>query len=405
MKIIPGGDKMSILRYELSKPNPIPEEGIERAVELLTTGDLYRYNAKTAGESEVSMLEKEICEYTGAKYSLAVNSCGSGIYISLLALGVRPGDEVLMSAFTYTAVPSAIVNVGAKPVLLECTQDYTLDIPDLKLKINTHQKAKVLVISYMRGHISDVDEIMKICKENHIKIIEDCAHALGSTFSGIHVGNFGETGCFSTQSHKMINSGEGGFIISNDKELISKAILYSGTQDTFWKKHFIDGEYCSKYQELIPNISSRMSNLTAAIVRSQLKYVDKWNCEYVEKYNLIAKILENDEIFRIPVSNEKIYRGPDTIQFIVNISDNSKFAEWLNVLSEEGISVKCFGVKGNPRYYKSWKYIEGIKKVSLEKTDTILKRSCDLRLPLWLTMKEVEDMARFIVKKALEVTE
>ena len=210
---------------DLHSMNPIPEAGIRRSTELMESGVLYRYSCDGPEGSEVALLEKEFAEFVGARFALAVNSCGSAMYLSLLCLGVKPGDKVLSNAFTYTAVPSTIVHAGAQPVLVETTRDYCLDTDDLRRKITS--ETRVLLLSHMRGHVSEMDDVVEICEAEGVELVEDCAHSHCITYNGIHTGLFGVAGCFSTQSHKMMNSGEGGILVTDDEEIIAKSILYA----------------------------------------------------------------------------------------------------------------------------------------------------------------------------------
>ena len=238
--------------------------------------------------SEVTMFEREIADFTGARYALAVNSCGSAIYVALSAIGIKPGDEVMMSSFTFTAVPSAIKNIGAKIVLVDCGMDCCMDVEDFKRKITPNTKA--LVLSYMRGHVGNLSEISKICDEKNIYLVEDCAHALGCYVDGKHVGRFGAIGCFSAQSYKIVNAGEGGFLITDSLELISRCILFSGSHGDHWKMHDLEStEYVEKMQEYIPNYSLRMSSISAGILRSQIPYLR----ENIKEYNRKGKMLED----------------------------------------------------------------------------------------------------------------
>ncbi|HIE27352.1 TPA: aminotransferase class I/II-fold pyridoxal phosphate-dependent enzyme [Candidatus Poribacteria bacterium] len=380
--------------------DPIPDAGIRRATELMEKGLLYRYSCSEPEDSEVALLEKEFAKYVGARFAITVNSCGSALYLSLLCLGVKPGDKVLSSAFTYTAVPSAIVHAGAKPVLVECTRDYCIDTEDLREKITA--ETKVLLISHMRGHVSEMDEVVNICEEKGVKLVEDCAHSHCVTYNGTHTGLFGSAGCFSTQSHKMMNSGEGGFLITNDEEIIAKMILYTGSQETFWRKHFLGSQsledLLSKYQELIPNLSMRMSNAAAAMLRSQIPLMEGWATTYSRNYNALVDILSESEYIELPTPNPKVRRAPNTIQFNLLGMDMAKVDAFLKYLSPYGINIKMFGAKGNPRLFKSWKYINGIENVHLPRTESLLLYACDLPLPLSLTQESIELLGEKILE-------
>ena len=152
---------------DLSTPEPIPEEAIERAVELMRSGRLHRYGEQGTGYPEPSLLEQEYAAYVGSKYCVAVSSCGAAMFIALKALGVKAGDKVLTSTFTLSPVPGAIAHAGADAILVEATTDYMTDLADLEHKAAT-SGAKVLLLSHMRGHITDL--VKRLEAENALRI-------------------------------------------------------------------------------------------------------------------------------------------------------------------------------------------------------------------------------------------
>lgn len=392
---------MMKLRYRLSKPNQIPEEDLQHVIDVLKSGDFYRYNTASDKYSEVDLLEKAVTDYTGAKYALAVNSCGAGTYIAMKTLGVNTGDKVLMSAFTYTAVPSAIVHAGAQPVLVGCNEDYTIDIEDLKSKISYETKG--FVISHMRGHISNMHDVKEICQENNIWLIEDCAHTYGGFYKETHTGLFGDVGIFSVQSHKLINAGEGGIMITNREDVLAKAVLYAGSQEKFWKKHYCKTDLTNGQELNIPNVSMRMSNVTAAIARVQLVHMDAWRKQYNEKFCQLKEILKQNDYIKIVDDIDGVERCIDTVQFVIKNCSAEQMDLFTVKLEQKGIDVKRFYSATNPRYYKNWKYIEGIDEVELPKTDEILKVSFDLRFPLWLLPEEVSYIGHCLNKTIDEI--
>ena len=197
------------LEKNIKTPDPIPEEGIQLANELMKTGRLYRYNADNEDTCMVSRCEAALAEYTGHKYCVALNSCGSVIFMALHCVGAGAGDKVLSNAFTFTAVPSAIVHAGCEPVYVEATENFLMD-PDHLAEMADKSGAKYCVVSHMRGKVADMDRIRDICEEKGITMIEDCAHSLGVKWNGGHTGHHGDMACISSQSYKMLNSGEGG---------------------------------------------------------------------------------------------------------------------------------------------------------------------------------------------------
>ena len=163
----------------MSDPVPIPEEGIARAVEILRSGRPFRYGEDTGGGSEASRFEAEFAPFVGRRYAIGVNSCGCSLFLALKALGVQPGDPVLLNAFTLAPVPGAIAHAGCRAVMVDIGEDLWIDRSDLEAKI-TSSGARILLLSHMRGHYGDLDAIMDICRRHHVSVIEDCAHTLGT---------------------------------------------------------------------------------------------------------------------------------------------------------------------------------------------------------------------------------
>lgn len=207
---------------DIKTPDPVPQSGIDEAVELMSTGRMYRYNVKDAASSTVSKCEVEIAAYTGHKYCVALNSCGSAIMLMMKCAGLQPGDEVLSNAFTFGAVPSAIEHAGGKAVYVESDYNHVMDVTDLEKKLVAHPNCKFCLISHMRGKVADMDAIKDACDRHGVTLLEDCAHSLGVYWKGTHTGHVGKVAAISSQSYKMINSGEGGFLLTDDAEIAAK---------------------------------------------------------------------------------------------------------------------------------------------------------------------------------------
>ncbi|MEO1309180.1 MAG: DegT/DnrJ/EryC1/StrS family aminotransferase, partial [Pseudomonadota bacterium] len=189
---------------------------------------------------------------------------------------------VLSNTFTLAPVPGAIAAIGAKPIFVEVTPDLTIDLDDLEAKAD---QAGTLLLSHMRGHICDMDRLMAICDAAGITVIEDCAHTMGAAWRGTPSGRHGAAGCYSTQTYKHVNSGEGGFIVSDDAELMAKAILLSGSYMLYDRHLAAPGpEVFEAVRYTTPNVSGRMDHLRAAILRPQLarlsEQVAAWNDLY-----------------------------------------------------------------------------------------------------------------------------
>ena len=380
---------------EFTQQEPIPAAAIQRAVEILQTGRLHRYNLSPGEKGEVSLLEEEFAAYMGRKYCLACASCGSAMYLALKSAGVRPGDRVLCNAFTLAPVPGAIENAGGVIELVDIVDDYTVDLDDLERKA-AGTGAKWFLLSHMRGHIADMDRIMAICKAHQVILIEDCAHTMGARWDGRKSGAFGRVSCFSTQTYKHMNSGEGGLLVTDDPDLIARAIIYSGSY-MLYERHTSRPETTvfEGLKTMVPNYSCRMDHLRAAILRPQLKALDR-QCE---RWNVRYRILEAglnaiDGIACPPRDPREAYVG-SSIQFSLAGQDEPTIRRFLGTCLERGVELKWFGNAepvGFTSSYPSWRYLGRLPR--LENTLRILSVMCDMRIPLTFS----EDDCRLILE-------
>ncbi len=393
-------------------PDPVPQAGIEQAIKLMKTGRMYRYNFHAEFEeaidpselddelaTEVAKLEYEFSRYVGHQYAIAVNSCGSALFMSLKAAGLQYQDKVFTNAFTFTAVPSSIVHAGGVPVYLECNSQYLIDLEDFKRKVQEHTDAKYFIVSHMRGHISDMTVIKQICDENGIYLIEDCAHSLGAKWNnGKHVGYTAKIACFSSQSYKMLNSGEGGFIATSDDRVAAYCILAAGCYEKLYKKHLARPFNDAIFEELkphVPNFSLRMNNLTAAVIRPQIKILG----EKIERYKLLYKqlkdILEQVEGIHIPPSLDTVDRAPDSMQFNLLNFTKSQVDRFVKDTAVKGLKIQIFGRLDNARYFKNWQYSFS-EMPELKQTEEIISCACDLRLSPSFTTEDIDTIGRII---------
>ena len=200
-------------KVPFSNPD-ITEQDIKSVAEVIRSGWL------THGDYS-SLLEDLFCQYTGAKYATTVSNCTAGLHLSCLAAGFSKNDEVIVPAQTHVATAHAIEYTGAKPIFVDVESlsgNLQIDLINSKLSGRT----KGIIPVHMAGYPCDMKGIKKICKDNDLILIEDCAHAVGTTFNNTHVGNFGKAGCFSFYPTKQITTGEGGIVVSNDKRFIKK---------------------------------------------------------------------------------------------------------------------------------------------------------------------------------------
>jgi dTDP-4-amino-4,6-dideoxygalactose transaminase len=392
---------------DIKTPDPIPEEGHEAALELMKSGRLYRYNIAAGEESVVSMCEQDVIDYTGHKYCVALNSCGSAIMLMLKTTGLKPGDKVLSNAFTFGAVPSAIEHAGGKAVYVETTMDMLIDTDDLEKKLKANPDCKHVLISHMRGKVGDMATIKALCDKHDAVLLEDCAHSLGVRYCDKHSGHMGKVAAISSQSYKMINSGEGGFLITNDPDVAAQTAVYAGAYEALSSKHVTvpSKEYFKDYPTTLPNYSLRMSNLHAAVIRPQLKTLDERIAKYNSRYTKLAAFIQErlGDLVHIPVLDAGVTQMVhDSFQF--NLHDSftpAMVQEFLSECNDHGLYVENFGHKTNARNFVNWGFAP--HDTPLPKTAKMLARACDVRMPLMWDDEDFQDMANVIVESVEKV--
>lgn len=380
-----------------TQQEPIPEEAIERAVAVMRHGRLHRYNQAPGEHSETELLEREFAASAGAKFCLAVASCGYAISCALRSMGVQHGQPVLMNAFTLAPVPGAVASVGANPILVETTNELVIDFDDLKAKIR-RTNARVLLLSHMRGHICDMDELMRICSSEGIAVIEDCAHTMGAKWNGVPSGRHGMMACYSTQTYKHINSGEGGLITTDNAELMARAVVHSGSYMHF-DKHLAapPKELFRDASEQVPNCSGRMDNLRAALLRPQLKALPTQCAAWNDRYFEVEDILRSAPAIRVVERPEKEEFVGSSIQCMLRGFTAEEIEETVSECAARGVELKWFGRTepvGFTSRYVNWKYFD---RQNCPQTDKVLAALLDMRLPLTFSLSDCRKIANIIV--------
>ncbi|MCK0168958.1 DegT/DnrJ/EryC1/StrS family aminotransferase [Jannaschia sp. S6380] len=385
---------METFTKSFTRQEPIPEEAIAAAVAVMRSGALHRYGADP---SQVSTLEREFAAATGARHCLAVASGGYAMGCALRALGVGPGDAVLTNGWTLAPVPGAIAAVGARPVLVEVTEDLVIDLDDLAGKAH---RARVLLLSHMRGHLADMDRLMRICEDAGVTVIEDCAHTMGASWDGVASGRWGAIGCYSTQTYKHINSGEGGLIVTDDADLAAKMTLLSGCYMLYARNGTAPPEEVfARHEGAMPNVSGRMDELRAAILRPQVADLPR----QAERWNVLYRALETG--FRnipglsvIERPRAERYVG-SSIQFLAD--DPDRVPEFLAGCAARGVEFKWFGAEsaqGFTSAHRHWTYVEP---QDLRRTDAVLSRLLDLRIPLTFDTNDCAAIVRIAHAESL----
>jgi dTDP-4-amino-4,6-dideoxygalactose transaminase len=366
---------------------PIPAAALEEVTRLLTSADLFRYTAPE--NAPVSLLEQEFAAMMGVKYALAVSSCSAALFLSLKALDLPKNARVLIPAFTFAAVPSSVVHADCVPVLAECGDNYRIDMVDFAAKL---PDVDAVLISHMRGHTSDMDAIMDLCATADIPVIEDAAHSLGTTWNGRKIGTIGRIGCFSFQSYKMINAGEGGILVTDDADLVARAIIMSGAYEHTWTKHAVPAAAIAHWQNKLPLYNLRMSNLTAAIIRPQMGELPRRVRDGLRNHDHVAARLNACANLDVPAPLDGESRAPDSIQFNLCDMTDAQAKAFAQAAEQRGIKVQIFGQSAdNARAFWNWQFLGDAP--DLPRTRAMLMRACDVRLPARLTLAECDVIA------------
>jgi dTDP-4-amino-4,6-dideoxygalactose transaminase len=385
-----------VLNKDLTEPVPVPDSAIEQAVRIMRGGRLFRYGEFKGGESEVAALEREFAAYMDCRYAVAMNSCGGALFIALKCAGVQHGDKVLTNAFTLAPVPGAIEHAGARAVLVQCTDAYKVDLDDLEQKAAAG--AKAFMMSHMRGHMADMDAVTEICSRHSLVLIEDCAHTLGARWDGRPSGRFGAIACFSLQSFKHINAGEGGILITDDEDVAARAILYSGSYMLYSQNGTPPPEpVFERHKYTTPNFSMRMQELTAALARPQIGLLEDRAARWRRSYELLAGLFAAIPHIEVPRRDEKEDFVPSSIQFSMTGVDAGTIEAVLKLCSQRGVDIKWFGRQaplGFTSTWRHWGYIE--KKQVLPETGETLSALCDVRIPLSLAAEDCQLIAEIL---------
>ncbi|MGI1663529.1 DegT/DnrJ/EryC1/StrS family aminotransferase [Palleronia sp. KMU-117] len=377
---------------------PIPDAARAEVERLLQSGDLFRYTAP--GDAPVALLEREFADLLGVDYALAVASCSAALFLSMKALDLPRGTKVLIPAFTFAAVPSSVLHAECEPVLVEVGENYRIDMADFAAKLTPDIGA--VLISHMRGHTSDMDAIMALCESAGVPVIEDAAHSLGTTWGGRTIGTIGRIGCFSFQSYKLLNAGEGGILVTDDADLMARAVIMSGAYEHNWKKHPVLHEAFARWQNRLPLYNTRLNNLSAAVIRPQLPELARRIRDGRRNHDHVAARLNTSPWLHVPEKLAPEERAPDSIQFnLVGVSDDDTLA-FQETAKARGVPVQVFGMStDNARAFWNWQFLGALPE--LPRTRAMLMRACDARLPARLTLADCDAIAGALIAAADEV--
>lgn len=312
---------------------PIGESERKYVQEVLDSGWL-----TTAGKA--MEFERRFAEYVGTKYACAVNSCTAALHLGLDALGIQPGEKVFVPTMTFTASAEIIRYMQGDPVFLDTEYGSNLLTPQLLEKaIQKYPEVRYLVVVHYGGQAAQMQQIMEICKRNHIKILEDAAHAFPTRLNGKMVGSFGDVTCFSFYANKTITTGEGGMLVTDNEELYKrvKTMRLHGINRDIWDR-FTAAVPSWEYDVVEAGYKYNMPDVNAAIGLGQLEQAETFRKErqrVVEFYykNLAGLSMVDLPVCHVPFQDHAWHIFPIVLKENAGVSRN----RFIELMSEAGI--------------------------------------------------------------------
>lgn len=378
----------------------IDQSDVSAATRAINSKLLFRYDRRDYAETETGKLENKLCEYFRVKHALALSSGTAALALSLLAAGIAHGDRVGCPGFAFSATPSAILMANGVPVLIEIDENLHMDINDLRSKIGS---LKAVVVVHMRGFASQIKRIVALADEFGIPVIEDAVPAMGVQYEGQFVGTFGKAGAFSTQSDKSLNTGEGGFLLTNDTRLYAKAVIMSGAFENRYLKHFPGGVALDGLSDLdFPLFNFRIDEVRSALALNQLHKLDERLRRSRENYQAVSAALKEIPAIalRVPVVPDACLG--DMLVFRLKEASAAQAVEFALGLNRAGIEARAFGnTDKNVRRYWDWRFLFPQKSLAeiraiLPNTTAWLDQVIDIPLSPLLANNDLARLVRVI---------
>ena len=283
----------------------IGQEEIDAVTNVINSRQFMRYRGGEGGFTET--FEKNLCEKFQIRHALTVNSGTSALICALAAMGIGPGDEVIVPAYTWVATAMAPLAVGAVPIMADIDESLTIDPEDIERKITPYTRAIIPV--HMGNKPCNMDAIMALAEKHHLLVCEDACQACGVMYKGKRLGTIGHTGALSFNQFKNITCGEGGAVLTNDDRFYERALMYHDA-GCFTRDH------ASKIKEpFFPGVNYRVSEIQGAILGEQLKRLDGILENLMSNRKILAQALTNAEGFRIAPHHNEAYAANLCIQF------------------------------------------------------------------------------------------
>ncbi|MBS7287570.1 MAG: DegT/DnrJ/EryC1/StrS family aminotransferase [Candidatus Freyarchaeota archaeon] len=365
----------------INKPT-LGREEEENVIQVLRSGIL---TGRASEGGMVAEFEKIFARFLGVKYAVAVSSGTAALHASLLALGVGLGDEVIVPSFTFSATCNVVLHVGARPVFVDIDLDtYTMDPSEVKKALTP--KTKVIIPVHLYGHPVDMKPIMELAAEKDVYVVEDAAQAHGAEYGGVKVGGIGHLGCFSFYPTKIITTGEGGMVTTNDEELAEKVKIIRN-----------QGER-GNYATALLGHNWRLTELGAAIGIAQMKKIDGFLAKRRRNAAHLTKLLSNVDELVPPL--EKGWAKHAWNIYTVRLRNNEvKRDKAVSLLRKHGVGATIYypiPVHLTPLYRE-----KGYSKVSLPNTELASKTVFSLPVHPSMTEEDIEKVA-LAVKETLE---
>ena len=350
------------------------EEEMKEVIEVMKSGYLFRYGSENDPKflHKVSTLEKKFARYCDVNFALATSSGTSSLLTSAIALGLKPGDEIIVPAYTFVASYSSVIFAGMVPVLAEIDESLTLDPNDIEHRITPHTKAIMPV--HMLGNPCDMDKIMAIAKKHGLLVLEDSCQAAGASYKGKKVGSIGTIGAFSLNIFKTINSGDGGLVVTNDKELYETAF---GVHDQGHKPSRLGVEIGNRN---VLGLNFRMNEITAAVGLAQLCKLDMIVDTLRQKRSKLKSIISKADGFKFRTLNDPV--GDCATICTVIFETKELAAKVSKSLGSKTVDQSGWHVYANMEHILNHLKSVGqpYTKGSYPKTDDILSRSMNISI-------------------------
>lgn len=360
----------------------IDEDDIQAVVEVLR-GDFLTTGPK------ITEFEQAVCDYTGAKYAVAIANGTAALHAACFAAGIKPGDEVITTPITFAASSNCVLYCGGTPVFADIKPDtYNIDPEDIRRKITEKTKA-IIAVDYT-GQPCELDEIREIAKEHNLLVIEDGAHALGADYKGKKIGSVSDMTTFSFHPVKHITTGEGGMIVTNDEKLYERLKLFRSHGITRDERFLTKNEGDWYYQQLELGYNYRITDIQCALGVSQMKKLDKFverRKELVRRYNEAF-----EKISQIVCPAQKEGCNNSWHLYVIQVEDRQ---EVFDKLRQAGINVNVHYI---PVYKHPYYQEHGYEKVCCPNAEKLYEHIISLPLYPGLTDEEQDYVIEQVLK-------